>query len=110
MISKFKKIISIILTLSLCLSFCTFLSVSAEETLLNSESFENGLGTWKYWNPASEACVSFVDGGSDGKKALKLVVYFSLNSNKALTHKSNSNVFWQMNRSRKHGMYTYTYI
>ncbi|MBE7019832.1 MAG: copper amine oxidase N-terminal domain-containing protein [Ruminococcaceae bacterium] len=67
-----KKIISLILTLALCLSLVSFVGVYAEETLLNSESFENGLGTWKLWNPSSESCVSFVDGGTDGKKALKL--------------------------------------
>jgi len=65
-----KKIISLILTLALCLSLVSFVGVYAEETLLNSESFENGLGTWKLWNPSSESCVSFVDGGTDGKRHL----------------------------------------
>ena len=68
-----KKIISLILTLSLCLSLCSFMSVSAETTLLSSESFEDGLGSWKYWNSTSEGYISFVDGGSEGKKALKMV-------------------------------------
>ena len=68
-----KKIISLTLTLALCLSLFSFMSVFAEDTLLNSESFENGMGTWTYWNKTSEPCVTFVEDGTDGKKAVKMI-------------------------------------
>ena len=68
-----KKIISLTLTLALCLSLFSFMSVFAEETLLNSESFEDGLGSWVYWNKTSEPNITFEGDASDGKKAVKMV-------------------------------------
>ena len=71
----FKKFTSALIVIAILASLLSFGVVFAEDELILSESFENGLGSWVYWGSAkaSEPFISFVNDAKDGKKSVKIV-------------------------------------
>ena len=68
-----KKILSTIIVVAMMLSMVSFANVFAAETLITSESFEAGAGSWILpENEVNKAAFSFVDDATDGKKAVKI--------------------------------------
>ena len=75
-----KKILNLVIVLSMTLSLLGGIGVSGEEKPFYCESFENGLGEWTYATSTSEPYTELAEGtASDGKKS----VHISDNSDSA---------------------------